>query len=241
MGETLSSQPVSTRLQQIAEQAKTRPKMVFTTLAHLIDIELLREAYKRTRKDSSPGVDGVTAKEYGVNLEANLCNLHERLRKQQYYAPPVKRTYLEKEDGSKRPIGMPAFESKVVERAVVMLLGAVYEQDFYDCSYGFRPGRSPHQALTELRDRCAWGNINVIVDGDVSGCFDNIPKGQLLEVIRQRVNDRGILRLIGKWLNAGVLEGEELFYPRERNPARRSNDSSYAKGNFAFERSVRYR
>lgn len=218
MGETLSSQPVSTRLQQIAEQAKTRPKMVFTTLAHLIDIELLREAYKRTRKDSSPGVDGVTAKEYGVNLEANLSNLHERLRKQQYYAPPVKRTYLEKEDGSKRPIGMPAFESKVVERAVVMLLGAVYEQDFYDCSYGFRPGRSPHQALTELRDRCAWGNINVIVDGDVSGCFDNIPKGQLLEVIRQRVNDGGILRLIGKWLNAGVLEGEELFYPEKGTP-----------------------
>lgn len=218
MGETLSSQPVSTRLQRIAEQAKTRPKMVFTTLAHLIDVELLREAYKRTRKDSSPGVDGVTAKEYGANLEANLSNLHERLRKQQYYAPPVKRTYLEKEDGSRRPIGMPAFESKVVERAVVMLLGAVYEQDFYDCSYGFRPGRSPHQALIELRNRCAWGNINVVVDGDVSGCFDNIPKGPLLEVVRQRVNDGGILRLIGKWLNAGVLDGEELFYPEKGTP-----------------------
>jgi group II intron reverse transcriptase/maturase len=192
--------------------------MVFTTLAHLIDVELLREAYQRTRKDSSPGVDGVTAKEYDVNLEANLCNLHERLRNQQYYAPPVKRTYLEKEDGSKRPIGMPVFESKVVERAVVMLLGAVYEQDFYDFSYGFRPGRSPHQALTELRNRCAWGNINVIVDGDVSGCFDNIPKGPLLEVIGQRVNDGGILRLIGKWLNAGVLDGEELFYPEKGTP-----------------------
>lgn len=218
MGETLSSQPVSTRLQRIAEQAKARPEMVFTTLAHLIDVELLREAYQRTRKDSSPGVDGVTAKEYGVNLEANLSNLHERLRKQQYYAPPVKRTYLEKEDGSKRPIGMPVFESKVVERAVVMLLGAVYEEDFYDCSYGFRPGRSPHQALTQLRNQCAWGNINVVVDADVSGCFDNIPKGQLLAVIRQRVNDGGILRLIGKWLNAGVLDGEELFYPEKGTP-----------------------
>lgn len=218
MGETLSSQPVSTRLQRIAEQAKARPELVFTTLAHLIDVELLREAYKRTRKDSSPGVDGVTAKEYGAHLEANLSNLHERLRNQQYYAPPVKRTYLAKEDGSERPIGMPAFESKVVERAVVTLLGAVYEQDFYDCSYGFRPGRSPHQALTALRNQCAWENINWVVDADVSGCFDNIPKGPLLEVIRQRVNDGGILRLIGKWLNAGVLDGEELFYPEKGTP-----------------------
>jgi RNA-directed DNA polymerase len=218
MGETLSSLPVSTRLQRIAEQAKTRPEMVFTTLAHLIDEELLREAYKRTRKDSSPGVDGVTAQQYAVNLEANLSSLHERLRKQQYFAPPVKRVYLEKEDGSQRPIGMSAFEDKVVQRAGAMLLGAVYEQDFYDCSYGFRLGRSPHQALTELRKRCAWGNIKVVVDGDVSGCFDNIPKGPLLEVIRQRVNDGGLLRLIGKWLKAGVLDGEELFYPEKGTP-----------------------
>jgi RNA-directed DNA polymerase len=218
MGETWSSAPVSTRLQRIAEQAQTRAEMVFTTLAHLIDVELLREAYHRTRKDSSPGVDGVTAQEYGAHLEANLSELHERLRKQQYYAPPVKRTYLEKEDGSKRPIGMPVFESKIVERAVVMLLAAVYEQDFYDCSYGFRAGRNPHQALRELRNRCAWGNINCVVDADVSGCFDNIPKGQLLAVIQQRVNDGGILRLIGKWLNAGVLDGEELFYPEKGTP-----------------------
>jgi group II intron reverse transcriptase/maturase len=218
MGETLSSQPVSTRLQRIAEQARARPELVFTTLAHLIDVELLREAYKRTRKDSSPGVDGVTAQQYAGDLEANLNKLHERLRKQQYYAPPVKRVYLEKEDGSQRPIGMSAFEDKVVQRAGAMLLGAVYEQDFYDCSYGFRPGRSPHRALTELRNQCARGNINVVVDADVSGFFDNIPKGKLLEVIRQRVNDGGLLRLIGKWLNAGVLEGEELYYPEKGTP-----------------------
>jgi RNA-directed DNA polymerase len=218
MGETLSSQPVSTRLQRIAEQAKTRPTMMFSTLAHLIDVEMLREAYQRTRKDSGPGIDGVTAQGYAEKLEANLSKLHERLRQQQYYAPPVKRTYLEKEDGSKRPIGMPAFEDKVVQRAVAMLLAAVYEEDFYDCSYGFRQGRSPHHALRELRNQCAWGNINWIVDGDVSGCFDNIPRGPLLEVIKQRVNDGGIVRLIGKWLNAGVLDGEELFYPEKGTP-----------------------
>jgi group II intron reverse transcriptase/maturase len=192
--------------------------MVFTTLAHLMDVEMLREAYDRTRKDSSPGVDGVTAKEYGVKLEANLKDLHERLRKQEYYAPPVKRVYIAKDDGSERPIGMSAFEDKVVQRADAMLMGAVYEQDFYDFSYGFRPGRSPHQALTELRNQCARGDIKVVVDADVSGFFDNIPKGQLLEVIKQRINDGGILRLIGKWLNAGVLDGEELFYPEKGTP-----------------------
>ena len=179
---------------------------------------MLREAFKRTRKDSSPGVDGVTAKQYAENLEANLHNLHERLRNQQYYAPPVKRAYLEKEDGSKRPIGMPVFEGKIAERAVTMLLGAVYEQDFYDFSYGFRPGRRPHHALTDLWNKCAWGNIRVVIDSDVSGLFDNIPHGPLLEIIRKRVNDGGIIRLIGKWLNAGVLEGEELFYPELGTP-----------------------
>ena len=218
MGETSSLAPVSTRLQRIAEQARTRPAMVFTTLAHLMDEELLRVAYERTRKDSSPGVDGITAEEYAVNLAANLRSLHQRLRDMTYYAPPVKRVYLEKEDGSRRPIGMPVFESKVAERAVVMLLEAIYEQDFADCSYGFRRGRRPHQALSKVRDECVLRNINWIVDADVSGCFDNIPKGQLLAVIKQRVNDGAILRLIGKWLNAGVLDGEELFYPDRGTP-----------------------
>jgi len=218
MSGTLSSELISTRLRSIAEQAKTRPEMVFTTLAYLIDVDLLREAYKRTRKDGSPGVDGVTAKEYAENLEANLRELHERLRRKEYKAPPVKRTYIEKEDGSKRPIGKPAFEDKIVQRAVAMLLGAVYEQDFYDFSHGFRQGRSPHAALTEIRNKCGWGDINWIVDADASGFFDSIPKSPLQEIIRQRVNDGGILRLIGKWLNAGVLEGEELFYPETGTP-----------------------
>lgn len=214
----LSPLSVSTRLQLIAEQARRRPDWVFTNLAHLIDVQLLWEAYRRTRKASAPGVDGVTAAEYRVNLVANLSKLHERLRRQQYYAPPVKRTYREKEDGSRRPIGMPAFEDKIVQRAAAMLLRAVYEQDFCDCSYGFRPGRNPHDALEQLRNQCGWGNINWVVDADVSGYFDNIPHGPLLEIIRQRVNDGGIIRLIGKWLNAGVMEGEDLFYPERGTP-----------------------
>jgi hypothetical protein len=118
MGETPSAPTLSTTLQQLAEQVHQSPAMAFTTLAHLIDVDLLREAYRRTRKDGAPGIDGVTAQEYAEHLEANLANLHERLRSGRYRAPPVRRTYLDKEDGSQRPIGIPAFEDKIVERAV---------------------------------------------------------------------------------------------------------------------------
>jgi group II intron reverse transcriptase/maturase len=192
--------------------------MVFTTLAHLIDVDLLREAFHRTRKDAAPGIDGVTAATYAEHLEANLTDLYERLRSGRYTAPPVKRTWLDKEDGSQRPIGMPTFEDKIVQRAVTMLLGAVYEQAFHDFSHGFREGHSPHQALHELREQCRELNIGWIVDADVSGFFDNLDHGLLRDVIRQRVNDGGILRLIGKWLHAGVLEGEQVTYPEKGTP-----------------------
>jgi RNA-directed DNA polymerase len=131
--------------------------MVFTTLAHLIDVDWLREAFPRTRKDAAPGIDGVTAALYAEHLEANLTDVHARLQRGRYTAPPVKRTWLDKADGSQRPIGMPAFEDKIVQRAVTMLLGAVYEEDFHDFSHGFREGHSPHQALQELREQCMNG------------------------------------------------------------------------------------
>jgi group II intron reverse transcriptase/maturase len=192
--------------------------MVFTTLAHLMDVEFLGEAYRLTRKDSAAGVDGVTAREYAENLDENLRSLHERLRSGRYKAPPVERAWLEKADGGKRPIGKPTFEDKIVQRAVVMLLGAIYEQEFYGFSYGFREGRSAHQALGELRHECERMNIGWIVDADVSGCFDNLDHGQLRAFIKQRINDGGILRLIGKWLNAGVLEEGILAYPDRGTP-----------------------
>ena len=218
MGGTSRSQTISTRLQRIAQQAVRYPRMVFTTLAHLMDVEFLREAYRLTRKDSAAGIDGVTAKDYAENLEENLRSLHERLRSGRYRAPPVERAWLGKEDGGKRPIGKPTFEDKIVQRAVVMLLGAIYEQEFYGFSYGFREGRSAHQALQELRHECERMNIGWIVDADVSGCFDNLDHGLLRVFIKQRVNDGGILRLIGKWLNAGVLEEGILRYPDKGTP-----------------------
>jgi retron-type reverse transcriptase len=171
-GETLSSPTVSTKLRRIAEQARNDPGRVFTTLVHLIDVEFLHEAYRRTRKDADTGPDGVTAAQYAEHLEENLRDLHERLRSGRYRAPAVKRVWIDKDDGGERPIAMPAFEDKIAQRAVAMILGAVYEQDFLDFSHGFREGHSPHQALSELRERCRQTDGAWIVDADVTGFFD---------------------------------------------------------------------
>jgi len=173
MGDTSRSQTISTKLQKIAEQARRYPEMVFTTLAHLIDVEFLHEAFRRTRKNASPGVDGVTAAEYAANLEENLRDLHERMRSGRYIAPPVKRSWLDKDGSGKRPIGEPTFEDKIAQRSVVMVLGAIYEQDFHNVSHGFREGHSQHQALQQLWQQCTRMNINWIRDADVSGFFDN--------------------------------------------------------------------
>ncbi len=218
MGDTKRSPTISTKLQWIAEQSARYPNKIVTSLAHLIDVDLLRAAYCLTRKDGAVGVDGVMAPEYAEHLEENLVNLHSRLRARKYKAPPVKRGWIEKDDGSQRPLGIPAFEDKIVQRAVTMLLSAVYEQEFYDFSYGFRPGRSPHQALKALREKCRRLNTNWIVDADVSGFFDNLDHGLLRDIIKRRVNDGGLIRLIGKWLNAGVLEGEQLYHPVKGTP-----------------------
>ncbi|MCP4685139.1 MAG: group II intron reverse transcriptase/maturase [bacterium] len=218
MGDTLRSQTVRTKLQRIAAQAARYPEMVFTTLAHLIDVDFLREAHRLTRKKGAPGVDGVTAEEYAENLEDNLADLHERMRSGRYKAPPVERTWIKKEEGSLRPIGKPTFEDKIVQRAVAMLMGAIYEQDFHEFSYGFRPGRSPHQALIAVREQCMDMNINTVVDADVCGFFDNIGWQQLMEVIKKRVNDGALIRLIGKWLHAGVMENGVLFHPVKGTP-----------------------
>jgi RNA-directed DNA polymerase len=214
----LSSPTVSTRLQRLAAQARQHPARPFLTLAHLSDVEWLRDASHQTRRDGAPGVDGVTAEEDAADLEANLTDWHARLRSGRYDAPPVKRADVPKEDGSQRPMGMPAFEDKVVQRAVAMRLGAIYEQDFHECSYGFREGRSPHQARHVRRERCMNEHIGWIIDADVSAFFDSLDHDLLCEVLRQRGNDGAILRLIRKWLRAGVLEGDTLSYPERGSP-----------------------
>ena len=209
----MRSATVTPKLQRIAAQAARDPDCGFTTLAHLIDADFLREAYRRTSKSSAAGIDGVTAKQYAEHLDENLRDLHERLRSGRYQAAPVERVWIEKDDGGQRPIGKPAFEDKIVQRAVAMLLEAIYEQDFHDGSYGFRQGRSPHDALHTLRERCMTEGIGWIVDADVSGYFDSIDRARLRDVLRKRVNDGRLLRLIGKWLRAGVMDEGVLSYP----------------------------
>ena len=200
----MRSPTVTPQRQRLAAQAAHDPDRVLTTLAYLIDTDLLREAYRQTSKSSAAGIDGVTAQQYAAHLDENLRDLHERLRRGCYQAAPVERVWSEKDDGGQRPIGKPTFEDKMVQRAVAMLLEAIDEQDFYDGSYGFRPGRSPHEALQELRERCMTEGIGWIVDADVSGYFDSIDRTRRWEVLRHRVNDGRIVRLIGKWLQAGV-------------------------------------
>jgi RNA-directed DNA polymerase len=192
--------------------------MVFNNVFHVIDREFLLEAYRQTRKSNAPGMDQVTAKQYADNLDENLRDLHERLRDNRYVAPPVERVWIEKEDGKKRPIGKPCFKDKMVQWAVVMIVEAIFEHDFHEFSHGFRKGHRQHQALHELREKCRKLHINWIVDADVSGFFDTLDWNLLREFIQQRVRDGGILRLIGKWLHAGVLEAGELTHPDKGTP-----------------------
>jgi len=219
MGETRSSPTISTKLQRIAQMAHDHPQRAFTTLAHHIDVEWLREAYRRTRKDGASGIDGQTANEYAANLEANLQSLLDRFKSGRYRAPPVRRVHIPKGDGKRtRPIGIPTFEDKVLQRAVTMLLEAIYEQDFVDCSYGFRPGRSAHQALEAIRDATMPVGGGWVVEVDIRKFFDHLDHEHLRRMVRQRVRDGVLLRAIGKWLKAGVLESGGVVHPDAGTP-----------------------
>ncbi|MDP2325631.1 MAG: group II intron reverse transcriptase/maturase [Gammaproteobacteria bacterium] len=184
--------------------------MVHTTLAHVIDVEFLREAYRRTRRDGAPGMDGQTAEEYAKDLERNLAELLERFKSGTYWAPPVRRAYVPKGDSGKRPIGIPTFEDKVLQRAVAMVLEAIYEQDFLDCSWGFRPGRSAHQALEALWKGLTEMKGGWVLEADIQGFFDNLVPGHLRSFLDQRVRDGVLRRTIDKWLKAGVLEDGQV-------------------------------
>lgn len=207
MSGTMRPGSVSTKLLRIAELARREPKWVLTTLAHLIDVEFLEEAYRRTRKDGAAGVDGQTAEAYGTNLKANLQSLLDRFKSGSYHAPPVRRVYIPKGDSGKvRPIGIPTFEDKVLQRAVAMVLEAVYEQDFRNCSYGFRPGRSAHQALEALWQGLTEMGGGWVVEMDIQSFFDTMDHGRLRAMLDRRVRDGVLRRTIDKWLKAGVLE-----------------------------------
>jgi RNA-directed DNA polymerase len=216
---TPSPDPISTRRQRIAELARQSPQAAFTTLAHHIDIDWLFTAYLRTRKDGAVGVDGQTAEDYAADLEGNLQSLLDRAKSGRYQAPPVRRVHIPKGTGSEtRPIGIPTFEDKILQRAVAMVLEAVYEQDFLDGSYGFRPGRSAHQALDALWHQLMGVRGGWVLEIDIRKFFDALDHRHLHAILRRRVRDGVLLRLIGKWLNAGVLEDGCITHPESGSP-----------------------
>jgi RNA-directed DNA polymerase len=211
--------PVSTKQQRIAELAKQSPEMGFTSLAHHIDLRWLYEAYLRVRPDGAAGVDGQTVADYTAHLRENLQSLLDRAKSGTYRAAPVRRVHIPKgTSGDTRPIGIPTFEDKVLQRAVVMVLEAVYEQDFLDCSYGFRPGRSAHQALDAVWQQTMGYGGGWIVEVDIRKFFDTLDHAHLRALLRQRIRDGVLLRLLGKWLNAGVLEDGAVTYPQAGTP-----------------------
>jgi RNA-directed DNA polymerase len=211
---------VSTRQQRIAELARQAPQMGFTSLNHHLDFTWLLVAFWSTRRDGAVGVDGITAADYEADLTANLRSLLERAKSGSYRAPPVRRVHISKGPGSKetRPIGIPTLEDKVLQRAIVMLLQPIYEQDFKPCSYGFRPGRSAHQALEDLQHQLMKNGSGWILEVDIRKFFDTLDHAHLRELLRRRVRDGVVLRLIGKWLNAGVMEGGAVTYPSTGSP-----------------------
>jgi len=218
MGQTLGRKLISTRREKLAELARMEPKRALTTVAHHIDLAWLMEAWRLTRKDGASGIDGVTAAQYEAELEANLASLLERFKSGRYRAPAVRRVYIPKADGGQRPLGIPTLEDKVLQRAVLMALEPIYEQDFLDCSYGFRPGRSAHQALEAL-----WRGLmdlggGWIIDLDIRSYFDSVDHAELRQLFEHRVRDGVIVRTVGKWLNAGVMEDGAVIHTEWGTP-----------------------
>jgi len=197
---------LSPELSRVQERARTNRKDKFTSLAHYLTVEMLDRSYDRLKKDSAVGIDGVSKADYGKNLQANLEDLQGRLKTLKYRAMPVLRVYLEKEDGSKRPLGIPITEDKIVEGAVAEILSAIYEVDFHGFNYGFRPGKNAHDALQSLQTVLQKGKVNWVLDADITKFFDSIDHKELMKVIKRRVVDSRLLRIIGKWLSTGYVE-----------------------------------
>lgn len=201
---------MSPQLLRVVERAQREPEGRFHSLAHLIDVPALERANRRSRKDAAVGVDGVTKEKYGQELEANLQGLHARMKAKRYRHQPIRRVHIPKEGGKTRPIGISAFEDKLVQDAIREVLEAIYEQDFMDCSYGFRPKRRAHDAIRTLDRIVHQGKVNWILEADIVSFFDSLDRKKLKEMLKVRVADGALLRLIGKCLQVGVLEDVEL-------------------------------
>jgi retron-type reverse transcriptase len=218
MTDTQRSEEVSTVQQRRAELARERPNECFTALNHYLTVDWLKAAFYRVKPDSAPGVDGQSWSEYLQRLDENLRDLLDRIKSGSYWAPPVKRVHIPKDGKEMRGIGMPTIEDKVVQRAIAMLLEPIFEQDFKDFSYGFRPGRSAHEALARIWSQCTNRKIQWIVEVDIRKYFDTLKKAWLRKFLDRRVRDGVIRRLIDKWLQAGVWEKGQVSYPEDGTP-----------------------
>jgi RNA-directed DNA polymerase len=215
MRDAKTSWRVSTGRLRVAERAKRQPNEKILALAQYIDESALERAFRALRKEAAMGVDGCTVEKYGEQLAENLQTLRARMKAGQYRHQPIRRVNIPKENGTTRPIGVSTVEDKVVQGALREVLEAVYEQDFLDCSYGFRPGRGAHDAIRALQRVFDAGNANYIVEADIMSFFDNIDRKVLMEMLRGRIADESLMRLVGKCLHVGVLDGESVLNPDE--------------------------
>lgn len=204
---------MSPGLAKVAERAQRDPQTRFHSLAHLIDVDLLREEFHRLRRDAAVGVDDLTVAQYGERLEERLVDLHARLREGRWRHQPIRRVQIPKDDGGTRPIGISTTEDKIVQGAVRTVLEAIYEPAFLPCSYGFRRGRSAHDALRALHETMMSGEVAVVLEADIASFFDSVDRTALMEMLQHRVADGSLLRLVGKCLHVGVLDGEQLCTP----------------------------
>lgn len=216
MADASTSEGMSPQLLKVVERAKREPEGKFHSLAHLITEDALTRAFKRIRRDAAMGVDGLTKEQYEAQgLEENIKDLHQRMKAGKYRHQPIRRVNIPKENGKTRPIGISTVEDKIVQGALREVLGAIYEQDFMDCSYGFRPGRKAHDALRAVDRMAHGGDASWLLEADITGYFDSIDRKKLMEWLQLRVADGALLRLIGKCLHVGVLDGEEYTTPDE--------------------------
>ena len=215
---TQSGKGVSQGLAGVRQAAREHKEMKFTSLLHHLNVDLLRESFYLLKRKAAPGVDGVTWQEYESGLENRLVDLHSRVHRGVYRALPSRRVYIQKEDGRQRPLGVAALEDKIVQQAVVTILNQIYEEDFLGFSYGFRPGRSQHDALDALSYALLKKKVNYILDADIRGFFDNLDKSWMIQFMEHRVADPRILRLIRKWLKAGVMEEGKWSEPQTGTP-----------------------
>jgi group II intron reverse transcriptase/maturase len=214
---------METKLERIAELAERDPQCRFTSLAHLLNEENLKECYWELKRDAAAGADGRTWEEYGEELNENISDLVRRLKAKKYWPRPVKRTYIPKEGKPEmRPIGIPALEEKIVQRAIAKILTAIFEADFLDISYGFRPGRSPHDALDAVDKTVMARPVNWILDADIEGFFDNVDHEWMMRCLEQRIKDRTLLKLIRRFLKAGIIE-EGKYYETDRGTPQGGN------------------